>query len=249
MAEQQILPILVGKNITKMFGGIVAVNDVSFELYSKEILALLGDNGAGKSTLIKVLAGVHKPDKGKLFFHGKEVAINSPREARELGIETIHQDLGLFDVLKIPANLFAGKEVRGKLGILSERKMKERSQEILEKLGIKVKSINQMVRELSGGQRHAIAIGRAVYVGKMPLIILMDEPTAGLGAKESETLLSLMKMLKESGIAIIYISHNLDHVFAVSDRAIIMRNGHLVGEKKTAETDKSEVIHMMLGVL
>ena len=242
-------PLLEVKGITKKFGGILALNKVNLKLYHREILALLGDNGAGKSTLIKIISGMYQPDEGEIFVEGKKVAITSPREARNLGIETVYQDLALFDVLDVQTNLFMGREIRKKFGILDKNLMGKETVRILAKLRIKVKSIKQQVRDLSGGQQHAVAIGRAVYVGKAPRIVLMDEPTAGLGVEESNKLLELILELKHKGISVILISHNLDHVFAVADRAVVLRSGTLVGERKIKETTNAEIVHMMMGVV
>ncbi|MFQ6052216.1 MAG: ATP-binding cassette domain-containing protein [Candidatus Hydrothermarchaeota archaeon] len=240
-------PILEVKGITKRFGGIVALEKVDLKLHPNEVLALLGDNGAGKTTLIKVICGAYYPNEGKIFVEGKEGKITNPEEAANLGIETIYQDLALFDVLDIPTNLFMGREIERSLRILDKKKMKKKSWDILKKLKIEIKSINQRVENLSGGQRHAVAIGRAIYVGNVPKIILMDEPTAGLGAKESDKLLDLIKELREKGISVILISHNLQHVFAVADRAVVLRSGKVVGEKKIVETSTAELIQMMIG--
>lgn len=249
MDNQKLVPLLEVKGITKKFGGILALNKVNLILYHREILALLGDNGAGKSTLIKVISGIYQPDEGEIFIEGKRAIITSPRDARNLGIETVYQDLALFDVLDVQTNLFMGREIRKKFGILNKSLMSKETIRILGKLRIKVKSINQRVRNLSGGQQHAIAIGRAVYVGNIPKIVLMDEPTAGLGVEESKKLLDLILELKSKGISVILISHNLDHVFAVADRAVVLRSGKLMGEGKVREITRNDIIQMMLGVV
>jgi len=247
--NQKSTPLLEVKGVTKKFGGILALNKVNLKLYCKEILALLGDNGAGKSTLIKVISGIYQADEGEIFMEGKKVIIASPHDARNLGIETVYQDLALFSVLDVQTNLFMGREIRKKFGILNKNLMRKETVKILAKLKIKVKSINQQVRSLSGGQQHAIAIGRAVYVGNTPRIVLMDEPTAGLGVEESNKLLDLILELKSKGISVILISHNLDHVFTVADRAVVLRSGRLMGERRIRDTNRNEIIKMMLGVI
>jgi len=240
-------PVLEIRNITKRFGGIVALSKVSLQLYPQEILALLGDNGAGKSTLVKIICGAYQPNEGEIFLQGKKIKVEGPKKARELGIEVIYQDMALFDILDVPANLFAGKEIVKIPGILNRKEMKSQTKRILERLNLSIKSINQLVRNLSGGQRHAVSISRAIYVGNTPKIVLMDEPTAGLGVEESNRVLTLIKDLKKKQTSIILISHNLDHVFAVADRAVILRSGKLVGEKKIEETTPAELVQMMLG--
>lgn len=249
MRCEELTPLLEVKGVTKRFGGILALNKVNLGLYRKEILALLGDNGAGKSTLIKVISGIYQLEEGEIFIEGEKTIITSPRDAKNLGIETVYQDLALFGVLNVQTNLFMGKEMRRKFGILNKTLMGKETVKILARLKVKVKSINQQVRDLSGGQQHAIAIGRAVYVGDTPRIILMDEPTAGLGVEESNKVLDLMLELKDKGISVILISHNLDHVFAVADRAVVLRSGESVGERKIKETTHTEIVHMMMGVV
>ena len=241
-------PLLEVKEITKKFGGVVALENVDLKLYPNEVLALLGDNGAGKSTLIKVISGAHLPDKGEIFLQGRKVNIVNPQTAKNLGIETIYQDLALFNVLDVPTNLFMGREITRSLGVLDKRKMNIRTENILQNLKIKLKSIKERVGNLSGGERHTVAIGRAVYLSK-PKIILMDEPTAGLGAKESEKILELIKQLKEQKISIILISHNLEHVFKVADRAVVLLSGRVAGEREIKQTDRSELVQMMLGIV
>ncbi len=201
-------PILSARGITKHFGGIHALEDVDMDVYDNEVLALLGDNGAGKSTLIKIVSGALQQDKGEIKFNGEPVTIDDPNDAKELGIKTVHQDLALFTLLDVTSNLFAGEE-KTRFGFLKKAKMAEESEEILEELQISVKSLSQRVGTLSGGQRHAVAIGRGVYVGHEPRVIIMDEPTAGLGVEESKTVIQLLKDLKEK-VSVIFITHNMD---------------------------------------
>jgi len=247
--EDKRKPVLEARRITKKFSGIVALFQVDLRLYPNEILALLGDNGAGKSTLIKCLSGAHSPSEGEIFVRGERIIISNPKKAKSLGVETIYQDMALFDILNVPSNLFAGKPLIRSWGFLDDKSMKRESVRILNRLDIRVRSLNQVVRNLSGGQRHAVSIGRAVYVGNTPQIVLMDEPTAGLGVEESNKLLQTILDLKEEGISVILISHNLDHVFAVADRAVVLRGGKLVGEKDIKKTNRTEIVQMMLGVV
>jgi len=236
------------KGIKKHFGGVKALDGVDFELRKGEIVALLGDNGAGKSTLVKIITGVYKPNEGEIFIDNKKMETLDPKSARDHGIETIFQDLALFDVLDITANLFAGREIKRWGFLLNQKKMDLLSMEALNKTGITLGStLRQPVGELSGGQKHAIAISRSVYVSGSPKIILMDEPTAGLGVKESNTLLEIIKGLKKSGVSVILITHTLDHAFLVADRFVVMRSGLKVGERDADKTNSVELIEMMVG--
>ena len=241
------IPLLEVKNIVKRFGGVYALKGASLKLFPREVLALLGDNGAGKSTMIKIISGYLQPDEGEIFFEGKKVVFSSPAHARSMGIETVYQDLALFWVLDVTTNLFMGRE-RHVLGLLQKKAMERETLGILDKLRTTIKSIRQKVKFLSGGQQHAVAIGRSVYVGGTPKVIIMDEPTAGLGVEESQKVLELIKQLKEKGISVILISHNLEHVFCVADRIVVLRSGEIVGERLAGETNQSEVVHMMMGV-
>ncbi|MFC2145683.1 ATP-binding cassette domain-containing protein [Actinomycetota bacterium] len=228
-----------------------ALDGVDFELNESEIVALIGDNGAGKSTLIKIITGVYQPNAGDMFIEGQKVGSLNPRLAREhYGIETIYQDLALFDNLDIATNLFAGREILKGSFILSQKKMDNLSQEALNKTGITLGStLRQPVEELSGGQKHAVAIARAVYINKSAKFILMDEPTAGLAVKESNKLLEVIKRLKNTGKSVILITHNLDHAFAVADRFVVLRGGLKVGERAVKDTNSVDLIEMMIGVV
>lgn len=238
-------PILSARGITKHFGGIHALEDVDMDVYDNEVLALLGDNGAGKSTLIKIVSGALQQDKGAIKFNGEPVTIDDPNDAKELGIKTVHQDLALFTLLDVASNLFAGDE-KTRFGFLQKAKMAEESEEILEELQVSVKSLSQRVGTLSGGQRHAVAIGRGVYVGHEPRVIIMDEPTAGLGVEESKTVIRLLKDLKEK-VAVIFITHNMDYAFEVADRALVLASGSKVGLVHMDEATEEEIVAMMMG--
>ncbi len=244
-------PILELKGIKKYFGGVKALDGVDFELNESEIVALIGDNGAGKSTLIKIITGVYQPNAGDMFIEGQKVGSLNPRLAREqYGIETIYQDLALFENLDIATNLFAGREILKGNFILSQGKMDRLSQEALNKTGITLGStLRQPVEELSGGQKHAVAIARAVYVNRSAKFILMDEPTAGLAVKESNKLLEVIKGLKKTGKSVILITHNLDHAFTVADRFVVLRGGLKVGERAVENTNSVDLIEMMIGVV
>ena len=237
------------KNITKRFGGLTAVNKVSFGVQAGEIVAVLGDNGAGKSTLIKMISGVHQPDGGQIFVQGKEVEIHSPMDALSMGIETIYQDLALAENMNVYSNIFLGREktkkVLGLFNVMDSQYMFDESQGVLDKLNIQIPSLRNNVRTLSGGQRQAVAISRSIYWNANFLI--MDEPTAALGVAQQKQVLDLVKSLKDHGLGIIIISHQMHDVFAVADRIIVMRRGEKVGDLKKMETNPDEVVNLIVG--
>ncbi|WP_018466136.1 ATP-binding cassette domain-containing protein [Calidithermus timidus] len=240
-------PLLEVRGITKRFGGVTALNNVSFQLFPGEVLALAGDNGAGKSTLIKCISGVHLPEEGQIFFQGREVHFNNPREAREAGIETIYQDLALADNLDVGANVFLGREpIRRRFGlpVLDRAKMRAEARTVLDTLDIHT-ALDRPVSALSGGQRQAVAIGRAIY-WKARLLI-MDEPTAALGVPEQRKVVELIQRLKQQGVAIIFISHNLGDIFAVSDRILVLLRGQKAGERQASKTNGDEIVKLMVG--
>ncbi len=241
-------PILEVQNLTKRFGGVTALENVSFKLYPGEVLALAGDNGAGKSTLIKCISGAHQPSDGKIIFERQEVVIDDPQASRALGIETIYQDLALADNLDVGSNVFLGRErmrkIWGVFPALDRVSMREDSRAVLETLDIHT-SLERPVRDLSGGQRQAVAIGRAIF-WKARLLI-MDEPTAALGVPEQRKVVELIHKLKAQGVAIIFISHNLGDIFAVSDRILVLRRGVTAGERRIADTNGDEVVKLMVG--
>ncbi|HET6452491.1 MAG TPA: ATP-binding cassette domain-containing protein [Spirochaetia bacterium] len=237
------------KNITKRFGGLVAVNNVSLGVNAGEVVGLLGDNGAGKSTLIKVISGVYRAEEGHIFFRDREVQINSPMDALAMGIETIYQDLALAENLNTPANIFLGREkmkrVLGVLNVLDHAYMQSESRQVLEKLDILIPSLRNRIRALSGGQRQAVAISRSIYWDAKFLI--MDEPTAALGVAEQKKVIDTINLLKSHGLGIIVISHQMHDVFQVADRMIIMRRGEKAGELITKQTNPDEVVSLIVG--
>ena len=242
-------PILSARGVSKRFGGVQALKDVSFDLYPGEVLALAGDNGAGKSTLIKAIAGVHHPEEGSITFDGKDLSGLLPGAVRDLGIETIYQDLALADNLDVGLNLFLGRELIrhqfGFLPVLDRAKMRSESGDILKSLGIRVPDPTLPVGNLSGGQRQAIAISRAIYWNAR--LLIMDEPTAALGVPEQRLVRDLVHRLRERQVAIIYISHNLNDIFAVSDRILVLERGRKAGERKASETNDNELVKLMMG--
>jgi len=237
-------PLIRMRDIYKKFGGVQALENVDFDLGYHEIVGLVGDNGAGKSTLIEILSGVYRYDRGEIFLEGGKVDIRTPKDAKELGIETVHQDLGLVDNLNVAKNMFLGKEPT-KFGLLNKRYMERESQRILGELRIEISSVRSTVRNLSGGQRKAIAVGKAVYT--KPRIVIMDEPTAALAVKETEEVLKLIIQLKERGLSVVFISHVLQEILSTTDRIVVLRSGKKVGDKKTEETNMEEIIRLMVG--
>lgn len=237
------------RNITKRFGGLVAVNNVSMGVNTGEVVGLLGDNGAGKSTLIKVISGVYPADEGIILFQGNEVHITSPMDALAMGIETIYQDLALAENLNTPSNIFLGREkmkkILGVLNVLDHDYMQQESRKILEKLDILIPSLRNRIRALSGGQRQAVAISRSIYWDAKFLI--MDEPTAALGVAEQKKVIDTINRLKSHGIGIVVISHQMHDVFQVADRLIIMRRGEKVAERITHETNADEIVSLIVG--
>lgn len=238
------------RDIQKRFGNVVALRRVNYNLMPAEVHAIVGDNGAGKSTFIKIISGVFQPDDGELLISGEPVRIHNPMEARQLGVETVYQDLALAGHLDSASNLFLGREALlpgplGWLGFLDKRTMRKRGQEELRRLKIGIKSIEQPVLSMSGGQRQAVAVARAVAWGTR--IVIMDEPTAALGVRESLMVLELIREIRRNGIGIIMISHNLPEIFGVADRITVMRLGQTVTTFRRDETNMEGIVRMMTG--
>ncbi|MDC9824364.1 ATP-binding cassette domain-containing protein [Devosia sp. ZB163] len=245
-------PILSIRHMVKRFGGLTAVNDVSLDIHPGEVVALLGDNGAGKSTLIKCVSGVHLPDSGEIRFEGRPVSFPKPIDARSAGIETIYQDLALANNLDVPANIFLGREMKnrylgGLVQTLNDRQMLREAAQSLAALEIQFPTLTQPIESLSGGQRQAVAIARAIY-WKARLMI-MDEPTNNLGVPEQQKVLELIRRLRDQGVPVILITHTMPDVFAVADRIIVMHRGRKVAEKRMADTNASELVQYMVGAL
>jgi simple sugar transport system ATP-binding protein len=242
-------PILEVRNLSKHFGAIQALNDLSMSVHPGEVVALAGDNGAGKTTLIKTISGVFRPTAGEILLNGDQVSFSTPQEARDKGIETIYQDLALADNLSIGANIFLGREpmtrLLGFLPVLDRRKMAEAARSTMARLDFHVNRLDAPVSNFSGGQRQAVAIGRAVYWDAQ--ILIMDEPTAALGVPEQRKVIALIHQLKAQGRGVIFISHNLQDIFAVSDRIVVLRRGVMAGERRISETTHDEVVKLMVG--
>ena len=233
--------------LDKSFGGLKAVDNVSFEVFEGEILALVGDNGAGKSTLVKALAGAQPPDSGRIEINGVARQLNTPRDASDAGIGCLHQGLGLVDTLNVPENVFLGRELLTKLLLvvpqLDHRRMRERSIELLSRFAIRLPRLNDPVVKLSGGQRQTVAISRLLLQDVR--LVIMDEPMAALGVEEGRRVLELVRTLRESGISVIVISHNLEHVFQLADRIAVMKNGKLIDVVEAAATTREEIVRLI----
>jgi D-xylose transport system ATP-binding protein len=241
-------PILELQGISKSFGAVQALTDVDFEVYAGEVVALVGDNGAGKSTLIKCVSGAHIADAGKILVDGHEVKIHAPSDATRLGIETVYQDLALCDNLDVVANMFLGREIADPAGMgpLGELVMERRSLDVLAGLQVTtIQSVRQSVAALSGGQRQSVAISRAVMWSAK--IVILDEPTAALGVAQTAQVLALVKRLREQGLGVVVITHNLHTVFEIADRIIVLRLGRRVATYRQEETTPEEIVAAIMG--
>jgi simple sugar transport system ATP-binding protein len=245
-------PVLEARNIVKSFGRVQALRGASFTVYPQEVVALVGDNGAGKSTLVKTLVGVHPPDSGEILFDGKPVHIHTPHDARDLGIETVFQDLALASEIDPAANMFLGREVLrpgvlGKLGFLDKPQMRRRSDSAFKDLGVRIQDTSAPVANMSGGQRQGIAICRAVTWASK--VVFMDEPTAALGVVQTRHVLDLILRVRERGLAVVLISHNMPEVFEVADRIEVLRLGERVARFRRGEVSMEDVVGAMTGAL
>jgi ABC-type sugar transport system ATPase subunit len=239
-------------HLTKRFGGLTAVNDVSCSFHAGEVVALLGDNGAGKSTLIKCVSGVHLAEAGEMWLNGRAIRLATPIDAQRQGIETIYQDLALAQNLDVPANIFLGRELRksylaGLLKPLDDQTMLADAKRSLAALAIHFPSLRQPIESLSGGQRQAVAIARAIHWNAR--LMIMDEPTNNLGVPEQQKVLELIGTLKRQNVPVILITHTLPDVFAVADRVIVMHRGSKVADKPVAQTNAAELVQYMVGAI
>jgi D-xylose transport system ATP-binding protein len=244
-------PVLAVRNAQKHFGAVHAIKDVSLDAYRGEVLALLGDNGAGKSTLIKCVSGVHTLDEGDILLDGERADIRGPASARRAGIETVYQDLALFDNLTPAQNFYCGREIsfprwlpRG-MQLLSTRAMDKEAAAVIDRLKVRLPKFDAPVALMSGGQRQAIAVARATVFARK--LVILDEPTAALGLRESRKVLDLIKQLREEGNAVILITHNMEHVVELADRAVVLRQGRKVGEIKPTRENQKELVSMIVG--
>jgi fructose transport system ATP-binding protein len=251
MSQQNSNYIMEARGLTKHYGQVIAMEDANFNLYPNEILAVIGDNGAGKSTLIKALSGAIIPDSGQIFLEGQPVHFNGPLDARQHGIETVYQDLAVAPALNIVENMFLGREIRrpGILGsvfrMLDKKRMLEDATTYMKDLQFRIQSMGQAVETLSGGQRQGVAVARSAAFARN--VIIMDEPTAALGVKESGMVLELIRKVRDRGLPVIIISHNMPHVFEIADRIHIHRRGQRAAVVRPKDYRMSEVVSIMTG--
>ncbi len=251
MSPSAAAPVLAVRHAQKRFGAIHALRDVSLEAFRGEVLALLGDNGAGKSTLVKCIAGVHALDEGDILLDGEKVALHSPAAARRAGIETVYQDLALFDNLTPAQNFYCGREIafpawlpRG-LRFLNRRAMDREAAAVIDRLKVKLPKFDAPVALMSGGQRQAIAVARATVFARK--VVMLDEPTAALGLRKLRKVLDLIVQLRAEGNTVILITHNMEHVVDLADRAVVLRQGRKVGELKPGRANQQELVSMIVG--
>ncbi len=234
--------------VSRYFGTVIALSDITFEVFQGRITCLLGDNGAGKSTLIKTLSGVHKPSEGKMLIDGKRIELNSPREAMDQGIATVYQDLALVPLMSIGRNFFMGREPSkrwGPIKVFDRKKANKIAREEMKKIGINVRSAEQAVGTLSGGERQSLAITRAIYFAKK--ILIFDEPTAALGVKQSQKVLEFIKHAKEQNLGVVFITHNSYHAYEVGDYFYILNRGRTVGNYTRDEITREKLFDLMAG--
>ena len=239
-------PVLEIRSIDKSFGAVQALHQVSFGVRAGEVLGLIGDNGAGKSTLVKCAAGIIKPDAGEILLHGEAIELTSPADAHNRGIETVHQDLALIETLDVTGNIFLNRELIHRprfTGWMDKRRMHRQAQEILEGLHINIPSVRYPINKLSGGQRQAVAVGRAVAWGRQ--IVLMDEPSAALGVEQSRLVLELIKTLRDRGLAVVLISHNMQEVLDVCSRTVVLRHGAVVADIELTDVTRRDLVQLI----
>ncbi|MGW1989353.1 ATP-binding cassette domain-containing protein [Embleya sp. NPDC001921] len=245
-------PLIEGRGLVKRYGQVQALRGADFTVFPAEVVALIGDNGAGKSTLTKALAGTERPDGGLILFEGRPVTLQRPTDAQELGIETVYQDLALAPDLDGPANLFLGRELlrkglAGRLGVLDKAAMRARAVEAFARLGVELQDVDAPIGTLSGGQRQSVAIARAVAWADK--VIFMDEPTAALGVLQRGRVMDVIRRVRDSGIAVVLISHNMPEVLSVADRVEVLRLGRRVASFTAADTTVEELVGAMTGAL
>ena len=244
-------PVLHINGLTKHYGGVRALSEANFVLRNGEHAAIVGDNGAGKSTFVRLITGVEQPSAGSIALDGKPVSFSSPLNAREQGIETVYQTLALAEDLDVPANIFLGREITrfnlGPLSVLNHRAMREQSIDMLAKTGVNIQDMTESLRGMSGGQRQCVAIARAAGFAKK--LIILDEPTAALGVQETAKVEDIIKGLKQRGVPLIIISHNLRQVFDLVDRIWVFRQGRIICHRRTSETNPQEIVGLITGAI
>lgn len=243
--------ILEVRNISKRFGGVRALRDVSFSISKGEVVGLLGDNGAGKSTLVRCISGIHPPDEGQVLIANKEVNLDTPMAARNAGVETVFQDLAMVPEFDVVENLYLNREIRSAnpllrwIGWLDTKAMAKRCQKSLNRLNSRIPSLHEKIENLSGGQRQAVAIARAVSWGAE--LVIMDEPTAALGVEQSAQVNELIKLISSQGVAVLLISHNMQHVIETCDRAVVLYQGQCSADVAIEDVDKNQLVSMITG--
>jgi simple sugar transport system ATP-binding protein len=245
-------PLYEVRNVSKHYGSVKALENVSLSIRAGEVVGLVGDNGAGKSTLVKVLSGAHQPSEGQIFLDGVERSWASPHDALEAGVETLYQDSGLAPHLSVSSNVFLGREqtvpgIFGKFGFLAQKSMDKIAHENLDQVGIAVPQSSRSVSQLSGGQRQAVAIGRAVSWASK--VIILDEPTNHLGARQAGEVLHIINQVKAQGLGVIFISHTLPHVLEVTDRIVVLRLGKVVADAPTSTFDAEKLLGTITGLI
>lgn len=244
-------PVLQACHVAKTFGAVVALADASLSLYPREVLGLVGDNGAGKSTLLKILSGVIQPSDGGIFIDGQPMHLRRAQDAMDAGIETVYQDLALVDTMTACQNVYLGREELSRnpllraLNMVDDRSMRERAREVLTSLAVKIPSINIPVKSMSGGQRQCLAIARALLWGRR--IVILDEPTAALGVRETEQVLEVIRDLRQHDVSVIVVSHNMQQLMSVADRVTVMRLGRSIATRTVRDTNVSEIVGLITG--
>jgi len=247
------IPVLEARNITRNFGAVVALADASLSLNRNEVHGLVGDNGAGKSTLLKILSGIVAPTSGEVFIDGKQFHLRTAQDAMDAGIETVYQDLALVDTMTAYQNVYLGREellqnpVAKFLRLVDDKKMRSRASDVLNSLAIKIPSVNAGVQRMSGGQRQCLAIARALLWGRR--IVILDEPTAALGVRETEQVLDVIRDLRRHDVSVILVSHNMQQVMNIADRVTVMRLGRTIATRTVAETGVSEIVGLITGAI
>ena len=247
------VPVLEARHIARRFGAVVALADASLALRRHEVLGLVGDNGAGKSTLLKILSGVLPADGGEIFLEGRPIQIRRAQDAMDAGIETVYQDLALVDTMSAYQNVYLGREELAKswpmrlLNLVDDRAMRRRSREVLEALAVKIPSINVTVKGMSGGQRQCLAIARAILWGRR--IVILDEPTAALGVRETGQVLDVIRDLRNHDVSVIVVSHNMQQLMEIADRITVMRLGRTIATRIVKDTKVSEIVGLITGAI
>ncbi|WP_439600586.1 ATP-binding cassette domain-containing protein [Devosia sp.] len=253
MSDEALSPVLEARNISRHFGAVVALADASLSLRPREVVGLVGDNGAGKSTLLKILSGIVTPSGGDIVIDGKPVALKRAQDAMDAGIETVYQDLALVDTMSAYQNVYLGREELSKhplarlFNLVDDRRMRERAREVLDMLKVKIPSINVSVKGMSGGQRQCLAIARALLWGRR--IVILDEPTAALGVRETGQVLEVIRDLRQHDVSVIIVSHNMQQLMSVADRITVMRLGRSIATRTVKETEVNEIVGLITGAI